>query len=182
MRDARGVSKTRSRLTTGMPACCACSATAVSCLPSYGSMTMTSTFLPISVWIAAICAATSLVACTDCRLTSEYFAASDAAFFAMAPVQPWSAAGEEKPMVTVFPGVSLPLPPPTAAALVAALLAGEALLELLVQAVSAAAAPSPVAPSRNRLRARPSPRSDIECSFDLVFHGSGVVGAGTWGR
>src|SRR3954447_12186689 len=130
---------------------------------------MTSTFLPISVWIAAIWAATSLVACTVSSLTSEYFAASDAAFLATAPVQPWSAAGDEKPIVTVFPGASLPLPPPTAAALVgpAALVAGEALLELLVHAVSAAAAPSPVAPSRKRLRARPSPRSDIKSSFDL---------------
>src|SRR3954454_9060431 len=169
MREACGVSNTRSRLTTGIPACCACRATAVSCLPSYGSMTMTSTFLAIRVWMAAIWAATSLVACTGCRLTSEYLADSVTAFLAMAPVQPWSAAGEEKPIVTVFPGVSLPLVPPLPAAAAAALVVGDdALLDLLLQAVSAAAAPSPVAPNRNPRRARPSRSSDIEISFDLI--------------
>src|SRR5450432_1815510 len=114
---------------------------------------MTSTFLPIRVWIAAICAATSLVAWTACRVTSEYRFASDTAFFAIAPVQPWSAAGEEKPIVTLVPGVSLP-EPPRAAAVVAAEDAGAALLELLVQAVSTAPAPRPAAPNRKPLRGK----------------------------
>ena len=76
IRDACGVSKTRSRLTTGMPARIASRPTEVSCLPSFGSRTMTSTFLLISVRIAAICAVTSLVGCTDWHFTSVYFAAS----------------------------------------------------------------------------------------------------------
>ena len=58
----------------------------------------------------------------------------------MAPIQPWSAAGAEKPMVTALPGASS-LPLAAAAAVAAAVVVDDAAL-LLVQAVRAAPAPS----------------------------------------
>src|SRR5437868_3471229 len=124
-------------------------------------MTMTSTFLPISVLIPAICAATSLVACTVSSFTSLYFAASAIAFFAMAPVQPWSAAGDEKPMVTAAPGASL-APAAAGAAAAPELVAAAAFFLLPVHAVSIAPAPTPAAPIRKRRRSRPSPLVDIQ--------------------
>ena len=49
----------------------------------------------------------------DAGRRREYFAASAMAAELMAPIQPWSAAGAEKPMTTFSPGASLP---PAAAA------------------------------------------------------------------
>ena len=65
---------------------------------------MTSTFLLISVSTWLICWLTSLVPSTASRVTSEYCPAWLLALVVMAPIQPWSACGAEKPMVTCLPG------------------------------------------------------------------------------
>src|SRR5882757_7986613 len=140
----------RSRLMTWMPAFIALRATVVSCLPSLGSITMTSAFLLISVSTAAIWAAMSLVGWTASSLTSLNFFASALALLAIAAIHPWSAAGAEKPIVTVLPGAEFAFP--TAAAVVAG---GEDFLLLPVQAVSTVAAPTPAAP--NSISRRPMP-------------------------
>jgi len=64
----------------------------------------------ISVCTAAICCAMSLVGLTGSNVTSEYCLACAAALFAMAAIQPWSAAGAENPMVTALPGAALSPP------------------------------------------------------------------------
>ena len=79
----------------------------VSWLPSLGRITSASTFWLIRVSIAAICWVMSLVGFTGANVTSGYFAAWACAFAAMAAIQPWSAAGAEKPIVTGRPGSAL---------------------------------------------------------------------------
>ncbi len=88
---------------TGMPASIALVATSVRAAPSLGSSTMASTLLLMKVSTAAICALTSLVPSATCRSTSGKLAAAARAPELMAPSQPWSAAGPEKPIVTVSP-------------------------------------------------------------------------------
>src|SRR3954453_1818998 len=90
-----------------MPACIALSATGVRAAPSNGSSTIASTLslMKVSTWL--ICVLTSLVPSATFRSTSLYFSASDFAAFVMPAIQPWSAAGAEKPMVTVSPDLSL---------------------------------------------------------------------------
>ena len=83
-----------------MPACIARVPCDVSWLPSLGRITSASTFWLIRVSIAAICWVMSLVGFTGANVTSGYFAAWAWAFAAMAAIQPWSAAGAEKPIVT----------------------------------------------------------------------------------
>src|SRR4051795_11470634 len=101
---------------TGIPACIALSATGVRAAPSKGSSTIASTLslMKVSTWL--ICVLTSLVPSATFRSTSSYFSASAFAAFVMPAIQPWSAAGAEKPMVTVSPDLSLLLlallPPP----------------------------------------------------------------------
>src|SRR3954454_14157908 len=101
---------------TGMPACMAFSATGVSAAPSKGSSTIASTLslMKVSTWL--IWVLTSLVPSATWSLTSLYFSAEALAAFVMPAIQPWSAAGAEKPMVTVLPVSSLELaallPPP----------------------------------------------------------------------
>ena len=137
-----------------MPAAVALSAVAVSCLPSLGSITMTLTFLLISVSTAAICWAMSLVGLTGSNVTSSYWAAWALALLAMAAIQPWSAAGAEKPMVTCLPFAALS---PAATATFAVLASSS--LELLVQAASAATDRAP--PPRRKPR---RPREDgVSC-------------------
>ena len=134
-----------------MPAFIALRATAVSCLPSLGSITITSTFLLINVSTAPICWVMSLVGFTASNVTSLYWPAWACAFFAMAAIQPWSAAGAENPMVTGRPGAAAS-PPGAAAPGAGAEAAGGA---LLVHAVSAMPAPTPSAPVSNPRRRRP---------------------------
>src|SRR3954471_10292746 len=154
VREPRGEANSRSRLTTGMPAACALIAISVSALPSKGRMTSESTFLSISVWTWLICWLTSLLPSTACRVTSLCLAAWSLALVVMAAIQPWSAAGAEKPMVTALPGVSLPLP--LAAALAEDVVADDATL-LLVHAVRAAPAPRAPAPRSRPRRPRIGP-------------------------
>ena len=97
-----------------MPACIALVPCDVSWLPSLGRITSALTFWLISVSMAAICWVMSLVGFTGANVTSGYFAAWAWAFAAMAAIQPWSAAGAEKPIVTGRPGSAL-APPPGAA-------------------------------------------------------------------
>src|SRR3954452_12402478 len=90
-----------------MPACIALVPCAVSWLPSLGRITSALTFWLIRVSIAAICWVMSLVGFTGANVTSGYFAAWAWAFSAIAAIQPWSAAGAEKPIVTGRPGAEL---------------------------------------------------------------------------
>src|SRR3954449_5596144 len=116
VRAANGLSNSRSTLITGMPASIACCATGVSAAPSKGSSTMASTLslMKVSTWL--IWVLTSLVPSATTRWTSLYLSAAARAAFVMPAIQPWSAAGAEKPMVTVSPDLSLLLlallPPP----------------------------------------------------------------------
>src|SRR3954447_12365848 len=150
-----------------MPAACALIAISVSALPSKGRMTSESTFLSISVWTWLICWLTSLLPSTACRVTSLCFAAWPLALVVMAAIQPWSAAGAEKPMVTALPGVSLPL---GAAAAAEDVVVDDAAL-LLVHAVRAAPAPRAPAP-RSRPR-RPSRGESEEGDMVDLFRGRG---------
>src|SRR4051812_36284217 len=152
VRDPLGEANSRSRLTTGMPAVCALMAISVSALPSKGRMTSALTRLSISVWTWLICWLTSLLPSTACKVTSLCFAAWSLALVVMAAIQPWSAAGAEKPMVTALPGVSLPL----AAAVDADVAVDDATL-LLVHAVRAAPAPRAPAPRSRPRRPRSGP-------------------------
>src|SRR3954447_19859347 len=133
-----------------MPACIALVPCAVSWLPSLGRITSASTFWLIRVSIAAICWVMSLVGFTGENVTSGNFSAADCALAAMAAIQPWSAAGAEKPMVTAFPGVAAlgAAPPPLGAGAGAA--AGGGVLP--VHAASAAPAPTARLPARKPLR------------------------------
>src|SRR5689334_9611732 len=109
-------------------------------------MTMASGFCWISDWIAAIWAGASLPGSTATSLTSLYLLACALALLVIAAIQPWSAAGAVKPIVTFLP-VSALLPPDT---LVWPLLSLE--LSLDVQPASMTPAPSADPPSRNPRR------------------------------
>ena len=93
---------------TVMPASMAWRATGVIAAPSKGSRTMASTpsLMKVSTWL--ICRLTSLVPSATCRSMSGYCSARSRTLLVMAAIQPWSAAGAEKPMVTVSPSSSLP--------------------------------------------------------------------------
>src|SRR4051812_28497251 len=163
-----------------MPASWALRPVAVSALPSNGRMTMTSTFLLISVSTWLICWLTSLVPSTASSFTSLYLAAWDFAFAVIAPIQPWSASGAEKPMVIALPAV---VPAPDDAPLGAGapeLAAALAPLLLLVQAVSAAPAPSAPAPIRKRRRPTLMGVSDM-CVPPLDFTSRGLGFRGSCG-
>ena len=60
----------------------------------------------MKVSTAAICALTSFVPSASCSSTSGKLSAASIAPELMAPSQPWSAAGPEKPMMTVSPVAS----------------------------------------------------------------------------
>src|SRR5690349_24127200 len=105
--DAAGSVNSRSRLMTGMPASIADLPTDVSWAPSWGRSTIASGLLWMSDCSAAIWAGASFPASTALRVTSENLAAWAFALAVMAPIQPWSAAGAEKPIVTALPGASL---------------------------------------------------------------------------
>jgi hypothetical protein len=76
----------------------------VSAWPSNGRITSALTFWLISVSTWLICWLTSLLPSTAFSVTSSYCSACALAFVVMAAIQPWSAAGAEKPIVTSLPG------------------------------------------------------------------------------
>src|SRR3954452_7487501 len=135
-----------------MPARMALMPVSGSALPSKGRITMISTFLLISVSTWLICWLTSLVPSTASSVTSSYLAAWLLALAVMAPIQPWSAWGAEKPMTSAFPFLSLPPPVLTFAAWLPFAASGSSLL--LVQPASTAPAPRAPAPIRKPRRAR----------------------------
>ncbi len=92
---------------TGMPASIACRATGVIAAPSKGSSTMASTpsLMNVSTW--EIWRLTSLVPSATRSSMSSYCSATVWADAVIEPIQPWSAAGAEKPMTTVSPASSL---------------------------------------------------------------------------
>src|SRR4051794_8465714 len=157
-----------------MPASIALRPIEVSWLPSLGRMTSALTFLLISVSTAAICWAMSLVGLTPSNVTSLYWPAWSWAFLAIAAIQPWSAAGAEKPMVTAAPGVALS--PPVAPTLAVLPAAGAVAGALLVQAVSAAPAPRPRAPVRNPRRPRADKPGRVSDMVVLSFVGGSTGG------
>src|SRR3954452_12941601 len=120
-RAAFGSSNSRSTLMTGMPASIALRAIGVIAAPSNGSSTMACTLslMNVSTWL--IWTFTSLVPSATRSSTSSYWSATSCADWVMEPIQPWSAAGAEKPMTTLSPASSLdPLsacdvPPPRSA-------------------------------------------------------------------
>src|SRR4051794_8550841 len=152
---------------TGMPASIALSATGVSAAPSNGSSTIASTLslMNVSTWL--IWVLTSLVPSATCSWTSSYFSASALAALVIPAIQPWSAAGAEKPMVTVSPLSSLELaalPPPLEEELSAG--------ELLVQPATRAVAPTRQTVVDNR-------RRNGRCGVaDIVA----LLGGGAWSR
>ena len=105
MRAAKVLENSRSTLMTGMPASIALIATSVSAAPSVGSSTIASTpsLMKVSTWL--ICRLASFVPSATISSMSGYFAASAMAAELMAPSQPWSAAGPEKPMVIGLAGL-----------------------------------------------------------------------------
>ncbi len=64
-------------------------------------MASTPSLMNVSTWL--ICRFASLVPSATTRSMSGYLAASAMAAELMAPSQPWSAAGPEKPIVMVSP-------------------------------------------------------------------------------
>src|SRR5690606_7425353 len=126
-------------------------ATWLSCSPSFGRITRTSTLAWISDSTAEICWLMSLVGSTGRNSTSGYRFAISSAVFAIAAIHPWSAAGAENPITTLGPGWSLSVPARAACwAGVDELCAGS----LPVQAVSRAPAPTAAPPSRKPRRPR----------------------------
>src|SRR6478609_2501249 len=141
-RAANGLANSRSTLITGIPAFIAFSATSVIAAPSKGSRTMASTLslMNVSTWL--ICRLTSLVPSATTRSTSPSASASATADLVIDPIQPWSAAGAEKPIL-IFSPLGAAAEPEAAAVSPAGAAAGDVLLaavdDELVQAVSASA-------------------------------------------
>src|ERR1700753_2583803 len=131
-----------------MPAFMASRPAESSSLPSCGSITITVGFCATRVEMAARWAAASAPASTDFSSTSEYAAACALALLVIAAIQPWSAAGAEKPMVTFSPDAALGLALASVLVFTCAVLSGS----LLVQAVRRARAPTAAPPNRMRLR------------------------------
>src|SRR5262245_23837304 len=134
---------------TGMPASMALRPVEVICAPSCGSSTMTSGFCEISDSTAGRCSVTSLPAATGTNVTSLYLLACASALAVMAAIQPWSAAGAEKPILMALPGAVL-----SPWLLLTVWLFVLSLLSLPVHAVSSTPAPAtdPTASSRRRDR------------------------------
>jgi hypothetical protein len=112
---------------------------------------MTSTLSLMNVSICEICTLTSLLLSAALRVTSSNSAACALAFLAIAAIQPWSAAGARKPMVTFGPSSALPPSPP----LPTTALASPSSSLFPVQPVRTAPAPTAAPPSRKRRRPRP---------------------------
>ncbi len=131
-----------------MPASMALRPVDVIWAPSCGSSTMTSGFCEMSASTAGRCSVTSLPAATGTKVTSLYFFAWALALAVMAAIQPWSAAGAEKPTLMALPGVVL-------SPWLSMVWFGLSSVSLPVQAVSSTPAPTadPTASSRRRDRA-----------------------------
>src|SRR6185436_6577279 len=110
---------------------------------------MTSGFWAMSDSTAGRCSVTSLPAATGTNVTSLYFFACASAFAVMAAIQPWSAAGAEKPILMALPGVVL-----SPELLLTVWLPLLSVLSLPVHAVSSTPAPAtdPTASRRRRDR------------------------------
>jgi hypothetical protein len=115
-------------------------------LPSCGSSTITSGFSAISVRSAASWAAASTPASTVLNVTSSNDSACALALLVIAAIQPWSAAGAEKPIVTSLPAWAFALSPSPL------ICASFGSASLLVHAVSSAPAPSAAPPNSSRRR------------------------------
>ncbi len=155
-----------------MPASIALRATWLSCSPSFGRITRALTLAAISDSTAEICWLMSLVGSTGLNSTSEYCLACDSAFLAMAAIQPWSAAGAEKPMTTLVPGWSLSVPAEVACG---AAEAGAAAGSLLVQALTRAPAPTTAPLTRNPRR----PTLLFMVTFSFWYGGYRGLGTGS---
>src|SRR6478672_1011637 len=156
-RAANGLANSRSTLITGIPASIALVATSVIAAPSKGSRTMASTpsLMKVSTWL--ICRFTSLVPSATTRSTSPSDSASATADLVIEPIQPWSAAGAEKPILIFSPdgAAAEPDAPAVSAALAAAVgVLLEADDDELVQALSASAVTATPASTRAVVRAR----------------------------
>jgi hypothetical protein len=124
--------------------------------------------MKVSTWL--ICWLTSLVPAATFSSTSGFSAAAFLALSVMAAIQPWSAAGAEKPMTTFWPGAALLPPDPAAGALAAGALAvGAGVLPVQPATASRAVQPRAVAARTGRrtaLRREPRVgRADMETSF-----------------
>ena len=117
-----------------MPASIACRATGVIAAPSKGSSTIASTLSLMNVSTWAIWASTLLVPSASRSSTSSYCLATASVESVIEAIQPWSAAGAEKPMTILSPGSSLP--PASALELVRLGFSGSSEDSLLVQALS----------------------------------------------
>src|SRR4051812_16140112 len=150
---------------TGMPAFMAFRATGVIAAPSNGSSTIASTLslMNVSTWL--ICRLTSLVPSATRSSTSSYFAASFLADSVIEPIQPWSAAGAEKPMTTFLPDSSLD--PAGAAELppLLLLLSPSLLAVLLVQAARDSVARPATRPAASRVLDVRVVDRDMVCSL-----------------
>ena len=132
-RAANGLANSRSTLITGIPASIALVATSVIAAPSKGSSTIASTpsLMKVSTWL--ICRFTSLVPSATIRSTSPSASASATADLVIEPIQPWSAAGAEKPMRIFSPVAAAEVPaadsPPALVAAAAVVAAADVVLD-----------------------------------------------------
>src|SRR5688572_13310011 len=145
--------------------------------PSNGSSTMasTSSLMNVSTWL--ICRLTSLVPSAIWRSMSGYCSSRSRTLLVMAAIQPWSAAGAEKAMVTVSPSSSLL--PAAAAGAASPSSSSAASWALPVHADRASAATAPATrPVTRRLRRVVVVRSRMmSCSlFSRWFRWCGVCG------
>ncbi len=152
MRAANGEENSRSTLITGMPASIASVATSVRAAPSVGSRTIASTLLLMKVSTWAIWALGSLVPSALWKSMSSYFSASACALLLIAASQPWSAAGPEKPIVTVSPVSSFELAAFSVPPLVSPVGSGSLLVQPVSTTAETARAATPVSSLRRRGR------------------------------
>src|SRR4051794_40521628 len=140
---------------------------AVSWVASLGGITSAPTLWLFRGWVAGILWGVWVVGFAGGSMACGACPAADCALAAMAAIQPWSAAGAEKPMVTAFPGVAAlgAAPPPLGAGAGAAAGGGG----LPVHAASAAPAPAA------RLPAGKPPRPTKRATERAGSSGSGIV-------
>ena len=110
-----GLENSRSTLITGMPASIALVATSVRAAPSNGSSTIASTLSLMKRLDLADLQAGVVGALGDHQLDVGVLLGLVLGGVVIAAIQPWSAAGAEKPIVTFLPVSSWRPPPPAAA-------------------------------------------------------------------
>src|SRR5690606_28570847 len=174
---------------TGIPASIAFVATSVSAAPSNGRSTIASTpsLMKPSIWL--IWTLTSFVPSATRSSTSSYFSASASAALVMAPIQPWSAAGAEKPMTIGSPGASLSEtawlepPPPSLPSAVFSVVGVFDEHAVVIRATEAAETVASVMRRRRVVRADMGSPSMLSCGEELrgELWGYGPGGRGTVG-